>query len=84
MAEKYGTKYSPEQYYKALRESCIDLDEEGYDYKTGYGLPNVSMGLKVIEGYYPEQYEKYIGVALTLFGFLLVGISFMRKERRIK
>lgn len=36
--EKIGRKLNHEQLMKFVKENCIDLEEEGRDIKTGYGL----------------------------------------------
>lgn len=36
--EKIGKKLRHDQLYKFIKDNCIDLEEKGYDNKTGYGL----------------------------------------------
>ena len=79
----YGTEYSPEQYYDAVRKSCIDLDVEGYDYRTGYGMPNITMSVRAMSGTLPDTYYKYTGMVLTLLGFGMVGYAITRKDKHL-
>lgn len=55
---KTGKKLSHEQLMKFLKDNCIDLEEEGHDVKTGYGLFILPEPTSINISKYCEYYQE--------------------------
>ena len=80
LMEKYGDKLSVEEYYDLIRENTVDVEEKGYDYKTGYGVPNASIDVYVAEVSY--DVKSYAGYASMFLGFICIGIGVTHERKR--
>lgn len=63
--------------YDAFRKGCDDIGAIGYDYKTGYGFPNVIKIDKLMKISY--QYKAYLYISMFLM-ISSIGLVFYRQE----
>ena len=81
LAEKYGTSYTPMQYYDAIRQGAIDLGDPGYDYVYGYGMVNVTNAFSSMNEMTPMETYYSAGVVLTLIGLLVTASPLMVRRK---
>ena len=79
LMEKYGTKLSIMDYYNIIRQNTIDVEEQGYDYKTGYGVPNANVDLYVVE-INIDVVRMYTGSGFIFVGLLCVGVAYGKRK----
>jgi len=75
LMEKYGTSLSIMDYYGIIKHNTIDVEEEGYDYKTGYGVPNANIDLYVAE-VSGDEIKMYAGGGFILVGLICIGVAY--------
>ena len=80
LGEKYGNKYTPEQYYDAIRSSAEDLGKPGYDYEYGYGFVNATDAFDVMATMTPKQLYTQIGIPVLMAGLIFMSVPAWKKR----
>ena len=80
LGQKYGTRYSPEDYYNAIRKSAIDLGPPGYDYDYGYGFVNAIDANAIMATMVPATYYTQVGIPIFVIGMVLMAAPTWRRR----